>query len=102
MKVLLEIQGWDLPLRLSLEVINVFFVTSDKQSQEKVDVLRAFGADVIVCPTDVEPDDPRSYYSVSKKLSEETENSWYVNQYDNLSNRMTHYESTGPENLGSN
>ena len=73
------------------------FVTSDKQSQEKVDILRAFGADIIVCPTDVEPDDPRSYYSVSKKLSEETENSWYVNQYDNLSNRMTHYESTGPE-----
>ena len=73
------------------------FVTSDKQSQEKVDILRAFGADVIVCPTDVEPDDPRSYYSVSKNLSEETENSWYVNQYDNLSNRMTHYESTGPE-----
>ena len=73
------------------------FVTSDKQSQEKVDILRAFGADVIVCPTDVEPDDPRSYYSVSKKLSKETENSWYVNQYDNLSNRMTHYESTGPE-----
>ena len=73
------------------------FVTSDKQSQEKVDILRAFGADVIVCPTDVDPDDPRSYYSVSKKLSEETENSWYVNQYDNLSNRMTHYESTGPE-----
>ena len=73
------------------------FVTSDKQSQEKVDILRAFGADVIVCPTDVEPDDPRSYYYVSKKLSEETENSWYVNQYDNLSNRMTHYESTGPE-----
>lgn len=73
------------------------FVTSDKQSQEKVDILRAFGADVIVCPTDVEPDDPRSYYSVSKKLSEEKENSWYVNQYDNLSNRMTHYESTGPE-----
>ena len=73
------------------------FVTSDKQSQEKVDILRAFGADVIVCPTNVEPDDPRSYYSVSKKLSEETENSWYVNQYDNLSNRMTHYEYTGPE-----
>ena len=73
------------------------FVTSDKQSQEKTDILRAFGAEVIVCPTDVEPDDPCSYYSVSKKLSEETENSWYVNQYDNLSNRMTHYESTGPE-----
>tara|TARA_B100001758_G_scaffold225862_1_gene218193 strand:+ start:1234 stop:2211 length:978 start_codon:yes stop_codon:yes gene_type:complete len=73
------------------------FVTSDKQSQEKVDILRAFGAEVIVCPTDVEPDDPSSYYSVSKKLSEDTENSWYVNQYDNLSNRLTHYESTGPE-----
>ena len=73
------------------------FVTSDKQSQEKVDILRAFGAEVIVCPTDVEPDDPSSYYSVSKKLSEDTENSWYVNQYDNLSNRLTHYKSTGPE-----
>ena len=73
------------------------FVTSDKQSQEKVDVLKAYGAEVIVCPTNVEPDDPSSYYSVSKKLSEDTENSWYVNQYDNLSNRITHYESTGPE-----
>jgi len=73
------------------------FVTSDKQSQEKVDVLKAYGAEVVVCPTNVEPDDPRSYYSVSKKISEETDNSWYVNQYDNLSNRITHYESTGPE-----
>ena len=73
------------------------FVTSDKQSKEKVDVLKAYGAEVIVCPTNVEPDDPSSYYSVSKKLSEDTENSWYVNQYDNLSNRITHYESTGPE-----
>jgi len=73
------------------------FVTSDKQSQEKVDILKAFGAEVIVCPNDVDPKDPRSYYSVSKKLSEKTKNSWYVNQYDNLSNRMTHYESTGPE-----
>ena len=73
------------------------FVTTDKQSQEKVDILRAFGAEVIICPTNVEPDDPSSYYSVSKKLSEDIENSWYVNQYDNLSNRLTHYESTGPE-----
>ena len=73
------------------------FVTSDKQSQEKVDILKAFGAEVIVCPTDVDPEDERSYYSVSKRLAEETENSWYVNQYDNPSNAMAHYESTGPE-----
>ena len=73
------------------------FVTSDKQSQEKIDILKAFGAEVVVCPTNVEPDDDRSYYSVSKKLSEETKNSWYVNQYDNPSNPMGHYESTGPE-----
>ena len=73
------------------------FVTSDKQSQEKIDILKAFGAEVVVCPTNVKPDDPRSYYSVSKKLSDETKNSWYVNQYDNPSNTMTHYESTGPE-----
>ena len=73
------------------------FVTSDKQSQEKVDILKAFGAEVIICPTDVDPEDERSYYSVSKRLAEETENSWYVNQYDNPSNAMAHYESTGPE-----
>jgi cystathionine beta-synthase len=73
------------------------FVTSDKQSEEKIDILRAFGAKVFVCPTNVEPDDPNSYYSVSKKIAEETENSWYVNQYDNPSNTMTHYKSTGPE-----
>ena len=73
------------------------FVTSDKQSKEKIDILSAFGAKVIVCPTDVEPDDPSSYYSVSKKIAEETENSWYVNQYDNPSNTITHYKSTGPE-----
>ena len=70
------------------------FVTSDKQSQEKVDILKAFGAEVIICPTDVDPEDERSYYSVSKRLAEETENSWYVNQYDNPSNAMAHYEST--------
>ena len=73
------------------------FVTTDKQSQEKIDILKAFGAEVVVCPTNVEPDDYRSYYSVSKKLSEQIENSWYVNQYNNPSNTMTHYKYTGPE-----
>ncbi len=73
------------------------FVASDKQSKGKLDALRVYGAKVIVCPTDVDPEDERSYYSVSKKLSEEIPNSWYVNQYDNLSNTKAHYESTGPE-----
>lgn len=73
------------------------FTTTDKQSQEKIDILKAVGAEVIVCPTAVESDDPRSYYSVAKRLGEETENSFYVNQYDNLSNREAHYLSTGPE-----
>ena len=73
------------------------FVTSDKQSQEKIDILKLYGAEVVVCPTNVEADDPRSYYSVSKKLAQEVPNSWYVNQYDNPSNPMGHYESTGPE-----
>lgn len=73
------------------------FTTTDKQSKEKVDALRAFGAEVIVCPTDVDPDDPRSYYSVSSRLEKETPNSWKPNQYDNLSNSQAHYESTGPE-----
>ena len=73
------------------------FTTTDKQSKEKADILKAVGAEVIVCPTNVPPDDPRSYYSVSKRLSEETPNSWYPNQYDNLNNRQAHYETTGPE-----
>lgn len=73
------------------------FVTSDKQSQEKIDILKLHGAKVVVCPTNVEADDPRSYYSVSRKLADKTPNSWYVNQYDNPSNPMGHYESTGPE-----
>ncbi|TNE96477.1 MAG: pyridoxal-phosphate dependent enzyme [Deltaproteobacteria bacterium] len=73
------------------------FVLADKQSKEKIDNLRAFGAKVVVCPTNVEPDDPRSYYSVSKRLSETIPNSFYVNQYDNLDNRMTHYTWTAPE-----
>ena len=73
------------------------FVTSDKQSQEKIDILKLHGAKVVVCPTNVEADDPRSYYSVSKKLADKVPNSWYVNQYDNPSNPKGHYESTGPE-----
>lgn len=73
------------------------FTTTDKQSKEKVDALKAFGAEVIVCPTDVEPSDPRSYYSVSSRLERETPNSWKPNQYDNLSNSQAHYEQTGPE-----
>jgi cystathionine beta-synthase len=73
------------------------FTTTDKQSQSKVDILKALGAEVIVCPTNVEAEHPESYYSVSKRLSEETPNSYYPNQYDNLSNTQAHYESTGPE-----
>jgi len=73
------------------------FTTTDKQSQEKVDVLRGLGAEVLVCPTNVEPDDPRSYYSVARRLSEEIPNSVYLNQYDNVANTQAHYETTGPE-----
>lgn len=73
------------------------FTTSDKQSKEKIDLLRAVGAEVIVCPTNVSPDDPRSYYSVAARLNKEIPNSYWANQYDNLSNREAHYESTGPE-----
>jgi cystathionine beta-synthase len=70
---------------------------SDKQSQEKINILKALGAEVVVCPTNVEPDDPRSYYSVAKRLNKEIPNSFYPNQYDNLSNTAAHYETTGPE-----
>lgn len=73
------------------------FTTNDKQSKEKIDILKAVGAEVIVCPTDVHPDDPRSYYSVAKKIADETPNAFYANQYFNLSNQQAHYESTGPE-----
>jgi len=73
------------------------FTTTDKQSKEKMDILRAMGAEVIVCPTNVEADDPKSYYSVAERLSKEIPNSYWCNQYDNLSNRQAHYESTGPE-----
>ena len=73
------------------------FISFYKQSKEKIDLLRAVGAEVIVCPTNVEPDDPRSYYSIAEKLNKEIPNSYWANQYDNLSNRVAHYESTGPE-----
>jgi cystathionine beta-synthase len=73
------------------------FTTTDKQSKEKVDALRAFGAEVIVCPTNVDPEDPRSYYAVSSRLEREIPGSWKANQYDNLSNSAAHYEQTGPE-----
>src|SRR6478672_8991756 len=89
--------GMGLALGAIVKGYKLICVITDKQSKEKMDILRAVGAKVIVCPTDVEPSDPRSYYSVSKRLGEETPNSWYVNQYDNLSNTQAHYESTGPE-----
>lgn len=73
------------------------FTLADKQSKEKIDILRAVGAEVIVCPTNVPPEDPRSYYSVAKKLNEDLPNSFYPNQYDNVSNTAAHYETTGPE-----
>lgn len=89
--------GMGLALVAIIKGYKLICVISDKQSKEKMDILRAVGAEVIVCPTNVEPEDPRSYYSVSKRVSEETPNSWYVNQYDNLSNSISHYEQTGPE-----
>jgi cystathionine beta-synthase len=73
------------------------FTTTTKQSKEKADILRALGAEVYICPTNVEPEDPESYYSVAKRLAKEIPNSVWMNQYDNLSNRTAHYESTGPE-----
>lgn len=89
--------GMGLAMAAIVKGYKCIFTTTDKQSKEKADILRALGAEVIVCPTNVEPEDPRSYYSVSKRLSTEIPNSWYVNQYDNLANRLAHYEQTGPE-----
>jgi cystathionine beta-synthase len=89
--------GMGLALAAIIKGYKCLFVTTDKQSKEKMDMLRAVGAEVIVCPTNVDPGDPRSYYSVSKRLSKEMPNSFYPNQYDNLSNRAAHYETTGPE-----
>ena len=89
--------GMGLALACIVKGYKLICVLNDKQSKEKMDILRAVGAEVVVCPTAVEPNDPRSYYSVSRRLAQEIPNSWYVNQYDNLSNRQAHYESTGPE-----
>ncbi|MGE0593347.1 MAG: pyridoxal-phosphate dependent enzyme [Vicinamibacterales bacterium] len=89
--------GMGLAIAAVVKGYRCIFTTTDKQSKEKVDALKAFGAEVIVCPTDVDPEDPRSYYAVSSRLEREVPNSWKANQYDNLSNSAAHYEQTGPE-----
>ena len=89
--------GMGLALAAIVKGYKLICVSTDKQSKEKFDILRAVGAKVVVCPTDVTPDDPRSYYSTSKKIASEIPDSWYVNQYDNPSNTVAHYEQTGPE-----
>ena len=89
--------GMGLALAAIVKGYKLICVTNDKQSKGKIDVLKAVGAKVIICPANVDPDDPSSYYSTAKRISDETENSWYVNQYNNLSNREAHYSSTGPE-----
>ena len=89
--------GMGLALVAIVKGYKLICVTTDKQSKEKIDILKAVGAKVIICPADVEPEDPQSYYSTAKRIGDETENSWYVNQYNNLSNREAHYLSTGPE-----
>ena len=89
--------GMGLAIAAVIKGYKCIFTSTDKQSKEKFDALRAFGAEVIVCPTNVEPEDPRSYYSVSSRLEREVPNSWKPNQYDNLSNSQAHYGSTGPE-----
>ncbi len=89
--------GMGLALVAAVKGYKCIFTTTDKQSKEKIDLLRALGAEVRVCPTNVEPDDPKSYYSVAKQLSKEIPNSYYPNQYENLSNTAAHYETTGPE-----
>ncbi|HEX7139128.1 MAG TPA: pyridoxal-phosphate dependent enzyme [Vicinamibacterales bacterium] len=89
--------GMGLAIAAVVKGYKCIFTTTDKQSKEKVDALKAFGAEVIVCPTNVDPEDPRSYYSVSSRLEREVPNAWKANQYDNLSNSRAHYEQTGPE-----
>ena len=89
--------GMGLALAAVVKGYKCVFVTTDKQSKEKADILKAVGAEVIVCPTNVAPEDPRSYYSVAKRLASEIPNSYHMNQYDNLANRLAHYETTGPE-----
>jgi cystathionine beta-synthase len=89
--------GMGLALASVIRGYKCIFTTTEKQSKQKLDILRALGAEVIVCPTNVEPEDPRSYYSIAKRLAKEIPNSYHMNQYDNLSNRQAHYEGTGPE-----
>ena len=89
--------GMGLALAAIIKGYKLICVSTDKQSKEKFDVLRGVGAEVVVCPTDVAPEDPQSYYSTSKRIADETPNAWYVNQYDNPSNTQAHYETTGPE-----
>jgi cystathionine beta-synthase len=89
--------GMGLAIAAVVKGYRCIFTTTDKQSKEKIDALKAFGAEVIVCPTNVDPEDPRSYYSVSSRLEKEVPNAWKANQYDNLSNSAAHYEQTGPE-----
>src|SRR4051794_22566309 len=89
--------GMGLAIAAVVKGYRCIFTTTDKQSKEKVDALKAFGAEVIVCPTNVEPEDPRSYYAVSSRLEREVPNSWKANQYDNLSNSAANYQQTGPE-----
>ncbi len=89
--------GMGLALAAVVKGYKCIFTTTDKQSKEKMDILKAVGAEVIVCPTNVEPDDPNSYYSVARRLAKEIPNSFHCNQYDNLANRLAHYETTGPE-----
>jgi cystathionine beta-synthase len=89
--------GMGLAIVAAIKGYRCIFTTTDKQSKEKIDALKAFGAEVIICPTDVDPEDPRSYYSVSSRLQREIPNAWKANQYDNPSNTAAHYEHTGPE-----
>ncbi len=89
--------GMGLALAACVKGYRCIFTTTDKQSKEKMDILKAVGAEVIVCPTNVEPNDPKSYYSVARRLAKEIPNSYFFNQYDNLANRLAHYETTGPE-----
>jgi cystathionine beta-synthase len=89
--------GMGLALAAVVKGYKCIFTTTDKQSKEKMDILKAVGAEVIICPTNVEPEDPRSYYSIARRLAKEIPNSFHCNQYDNLANRLAHYETTGPE-----
>lgn len=89
--------GASLALLAAVRGYKCIFVMPDKMSQEKISNLRAFGAKVVVCPTAVDADDPRSYYKVSRRIADETPNSFYANQYHNPANPEAHYLSSGPE-----